>query len=77
MLSAEKIKKIVRGIIATRSDEIGCEECYHKVDQFVEMLVDGKPAAEAMPMVKNHLDLCGDCKEEFEALLEAIKVIST
>jgi hypothetical protein len=26
-----------------------------------------------MPMVKQHLDLCGDCREEYEALLNIVQ----
>jgi len=32
----------------------------------------GKNAAEAMPLVQEHLDRCNDCREEFEALLAAL-----
>ena len=33
----------------------------------------GLDAAAAMPLVEDHLDKCGDCREEFEALLEALR----
>jgi predicted anti-sigma-YlaC factor YlaD len=37
------------------------------------MVLAGKPAEEAMPLVQDHLHRCGPCREEFEALLDALK----
>ena len=72
-LSLDILKKMVRGIAATKLDEIGCEECFEQVDAFVELKLQGKNAAEAMPLVQDHLDRCNGCREEFEALLDCIR----
>lgn len=72
----DAIKAMVRGIVTTRSDEIGCDVCFERVDRFTEMVLDGKDAAEAMPLVQDHLDRCDDCREEFEALLEALRALN-
>lgn len=71
-LELQKLKRLVRGIMTTRPDEIGCDECFEQLDRFVEMRLSGKDAAEAMPLVRDHLDRCGDCREEFEALLRVL-----
>ena len=70
------LKQLITGILSTRPDELTCGECYEQVDQFAEMVLAGKNAAEAMPLVQDHLDRCHDCREEFEALLEAIREIA-
>lgn len=75
-LESQKLKQLVRAIATTRPDEIGCDECFEKLDCFVEMALAGKDAADAMPLVQDHLDRCRDCREEFEALLAALHVIS-
>ena len=31
------------------------------------------PSAEAMPLVQEHLHMCGECRDEFEALLTALR----
>jgi len=74
-LEPVKLKKMVRGILATRPDEIGCDECFAQLDRFVEMQLAGKNAAEAMPLVHDHLERCHDCREEFEALLAALRAL--
>jgi hypothetical protein len=74
-LDPEILKTMARGIVTTQPDEIGCDECFEQLDEFVEMTLDGKSAAEAMPLVQDHLNRCDDCREEFEALLTAIRAI--
>jgi predicted anti-sigma-YlaC factor YlaD len=64
---------MVREIASSHEHEIGCEECFQLMDQFVDMKLAGKNAAEAMPLVQEHLDRCDDCREEFEALLAALR----
>ncbi len=75
MLDRDQLSNLVRLIITTRPDEIGCDECLEEVDRFVEIKLAGLDAAEAMPLVQDHLDKCRDCREEFEALLRALRTI--
>ncbi len=72
-LSPEVLKKMVQAVSMTKPDEIGCDECFDQVDQFAEMELQGKDAAEALPLIQDHLERCGGCREEFEALLDALK----
>jgi len=74
-LDLDRLKQTVREIITTRPDEIGCDECFEQLDRFVEMKLAGKNAAEAMPLVQDHLERCDDCREEFEALLAALRAL--
>ena len=74
-LDLDRLKQTVREIITTRPDEIGCDECFEQLDRFVEMKLAGKNAAEAMPLVQDHLERCHDCHEEFEALLAALRAL--
>jgi hypothetical protein len=67
---------MVRSILATHPDEIGCDDCFEELDKFVDMKLQGVDAAQALPLVEDHLNRCHNCKEEFEALLDAIKATS-
>ena len=75
-LDLDTLKQMAREIITTRPDEIGCDECFEQLDRFVEMTLAGKNAAEAMPLVQDHLERCDDCREEFEALLAALRALA-
>lgn len=72
-IESRKIKQMVRNVLTTRPDEIGCDECLERLDRFVDMELAGKNPAEAMPLVQDHLERCRDCHEEFDALLEALR----
>lgn len=74
-LDPDILKGMAREIVTTRTDEIGCAECFEQLDEFVDMSLAGKDAAQAMPLVQDHLDRCGDCREEFEALLAAVSAV--
>lgn len=39
----------------------------------VEAVMRGDDVARLMPLVQHHLDMCPDCREEFEALLRAVQ----
>ena len=72
-LSLDVLKKMVRMVAGTKAEEIGCDECFEQVDRFVELKLQGLNAAEAMPLVQDHLDRCAGCREEFEALLDCLR----
>ena len=61
---------------SVREEECSCDEIYTKIDQYVEREVDKKDAAELMPLIREHLDLCPECCEEYEALLDVLEKTS-
>lgn len=75
MLDPDELNKLMQVVEATREDEIDCEECLNRVDRFVETKLAGLDAEQAMPLVQDHLEKCGDCREEFEALLVAMREV--
>jgi hypothetical protein len=72
-LDSAALKQMARGVMTTRTDEIGCAECFEQIDLFVELELAGKDAAGALPLVEDHLNRCRDCREEFEALRTALR----
>lgn len=69
------LKKVLKSLSITQTEEMTCGECYEEIDHYVEMLKDGKSPTEVMPLVEHHINLCPPCREEFVALLEALKAI--
>jgi hypothetical protein len=67
------VAKLVRVVAETRELEIGCDECFERLDIFAETELSGVEASAAMPLVGDHLDKCADCRSEFEALLTALR----
>jgi len=58
----------LRILEATDDEDLSCDEIYEKLDEYVEREVDKRDAAELMPLIREHLDLCPDCCEEYETL---------
>jgi predicted anti-sigma-YlaC factor YlaD len=73
MIPENKARKILRGILTTRADEIDCEAAFEELDRFGELALSKQEAAELLPLVQQHLERCPDCREEFEALLRALQ----
>jgi hypothetical protein len=73
MLKRGDVVKLVRVVAETHETEIGCDECFERLDSYVETELSGVEARDAMPLVGDHLDKCADCRDEFEALITAIR----
>lgn len=72
-LTKNKLKSMIRMVKMTLDHEIGCEDCYDQLHEFAELELQGKTPEKALPRVKEHLERCGNCRQEYEALLEALK----
>jgi hypothetical protein len=73
MLKRDDVIKLVRVVAETREIEIGCDECFERLDSFAETELSRVDASVAMPLVRDHLDKCADCRSKFEALLRALR----
>ena len=71
----DTLKKVIMSLAMTQDDEMDCGDCYEHLDKFVELIESGKDPKEVMPLMQNHIEVCHCCREETEALLEALKAI--
>ena len=72
-LSDEAVLGFLRVLETAEEEEISCDELYVKLDEYVEREVDKKDAARLMPVIREHLDKCPGCCDEYEALLDVIE----
>ncbi|MGZ9234762.1 MAG: hypothetical protein ACXW4E_04490 [Anaerolineales bacterium] len=75
-LSNETVLKFLRVLESVREEEASCDEVYAKIDEYVENQVDKKDAAQLMPLIREHLDMCSECCDEYEALLDVLEKTS-
>ncbi len=66
------LEKLLQIIDYTQDIEVSCDEVDQILDQFTELIQRGENVQEIMPLVKNHVDLCPECREEFEALMRIL-----
>jgi len=71
-LPKEAVLGFLRVLEDVRKEELSCAEIYAKLDEYVECEIDSKDAAHIMPFIREHLDICHECCEEYEVLLDVI-----
>lgn len=64
----ERFENWLKNIYETQEEEISCTECFDQVSLFVEWEVSGQNAAAQLPQLKQHLDQCRACRDEYETL---------
>jgi hypothetical protein len=65
---------LLRHIRETADEEISCTECFELVPPSVDLEVAGQDAAPAWPRLRQHLDRCAVCREEYEALRDLARL---
>ena len=68
-----EFQKIIAMVENTQEVEFSCDEVYRLLDQYTEIVNQGENAHKLMPLVEHHIDICPDCREEFEALLRILQ----
>ena len=64
-------------LLGPNRDEVGCEECFELLDQFVELELAGLDTDAAIPGLRPHLDGCPACRDEHDALYELVAAESS
>lgn len=69
----EAVLGFLRVLEEVRAEELTCDEIYSKLDEYVDRQADKHDAAQLMPLIREHLDICPECCEEYETLLRVIE----
>ncbi len=67
------VQKLIQMVENTQEVEFSCEDVYNILDLYTELVYRGDDSAELMPLVEHHIEICPDCREEFEALLRILE----
>ena len=62
------LRSVLGRLLGPRSEEVGCDECFEQLDQYVELELAGQDPEEVVPGLRAHLDGCPACREEHESL---------
>jgi hypothetical protein len=63
-----RFERWLQNIQNTQDEEISCSECFDLVSHYVEVELSGQDAIARMPQLKQHLDQCASCSQEYETL---------
>ena len=65
---SERDDRIER-LLGPTGPDIGCEECFERLDEYVEAELAGGNAEEVVPGMGAHLDGCPACRDEHDSLV--------
>ena len=71
-MSKHEIEELMRLVGLTKDSEINCEQCLALVAEFAEQELAGRSVHEGLKAVEQHLSICPECREEYEALQRAL-----
>ena len=63
----------LKSLAVVEPNKTPCEEVFAVLDQFAEAVQRGENVLIFMPLVRQHLDVCPACREEYEALLKMLQ----
>jgi hypothetical protein len=68
MTERPDVKQALGRLLGPAEPEIGCDECFARLDEYVELKLVGENADTAVPGLRAHLTGCPACREEYESL---------
>jgi hypothetical protein len=63
----------LKRILGPAEPELLCDECFEKLDVFVELELQGAPADERIPGMRAHLEGCPACREDYDSLRDLVQ----
>ena len=70
---AVSVPKLAKMLEATQPVELSCDEVLRLMGTFAEAFLRGEDHTQAVPLFERHIEMCADCREEFEALLRILR----
>jgi hypothetical protein len=68
-----RLQNLIVRLLGPAAPELGCDECFERLDEFVEAELRGMDAAAAVPGMSAHLDGCPACREDHAGLLALVE----
>ena len=66
----DKRKALLDQLLGPAGPEVGCDECFELLDEYVELDLAGADPDVKLPGLRAHLTGCPACREEYEGLRE-------
>ena len=65
--------RTLKRLLGPAEPELLCDECFERLDEYVELELQGQPADERIPGLRPHLEGCPACHEEYDSLRELVR----
>jgi hypothetical protein len=60
--------RLVTRLLGPAGPELSCEQCFEKLDRYVELELAGADADAVVPGMRAHLEGCSACEEDRQSL---------
>jgi hypothetical protein len=70
--TTEHLKDLAGALLKTQPVELTCDEWLDEIAPYAEALLNNKEPRNAAA-IEHHLDICPECKEEFDALMTLLR----
>ena len=68
----EQFRKLARFLLNTRPDEMTCDEWLERIGEYADIVIAACPVPCSLEDVRQHIELCPECAEEFQAIVAAL-----
>ena len=65
-------ERLLGRLLGPAEPEVACEECFDRLDEYVERELRGEHADAAVPGLRAHLEGCPACAEDHAALRDLV-----
>ena len=76
MHSSHRDNETLKRLLGPDEPELLCEECFEKLDEYIDAELNGAAADERVPAMTAPLQGCPACREDYESLRELVKSAS-
>ena len=63
----------LKRLLGPAGPELLCDECFDKLDEYVELELEGAPADDRIPGMRAHLEGCPACHEDYDILRALVR----
>jgi hypothetical protein len=62
----------IDGLLGPEEPELGCDDCFARLDEYVELELAGQDPDPHVPGLRAHLAGCQACREEYQSLRDLL-----
>jgi hypothetical protein len=67
------VKERLESLARCSPGQISCEDVFWVLDQFATAVDQGENVLLLMPIIRQHLDICPACRDQYEHLLSGLQ----
>jgi hypothetical protein len=72
-MNKQKDDDTLKRLLGTDDPELLCDECFAKLDEYVDLQLAGEEADNQIPGMRAHLEGCPACDEDYDSLRELVQ----